>query len=96
MPVTNPNAYDAARSQRELVRETLIQALPRSGEPTLFWSLDDKGTRLIGRGGREAVWFAAGRIGGGAARDQIDQGAQSLSLTVPGFGTDAVVELIIN
>jgi hypothetical protein len=95
MSKTNPNAYDPARSQRELVRETLGQALPNRGEPTLAWEIAADGTRLTGKGPRQAVWFAAGRIGGGRLRDQVDQGAKKVTCTVPGFGTDATVELII-
>jgi hypothetical protein len=95
MTKTNPNAYDPARSQRELVRETLIQALPTRGEPTLAWEIAADGTGLTGRGPREAVWFAAGRIGGEQLRNQVDQGAKKVTCTVPGFGTNATVELTI-
>ncbi len=71
MPKTNPYDYDAAQAQRDLVR-TLTEALPRRGEPTLAWEIDAEGLALTGRGPREAVRLAAGRIGSYGLRDQIE------------------------
>lgn len=96
MTKTNPNGYDPARSQRTLVRTTLLElAMSRQGEPTLAWELAADGLHLTGRGPREAVALAAGRIGGGNLRDQVNRGAKRVTCTVGGFGADATVNLIV-
>ncbi|QSB07131.1 hypothetical protein [Natronoglycomyces albus] len=88
---------DAAQAQNALIRTVLTAALPRRGEPTLTWHINAEGDCLRGAGSREAVSLAAGRLGGGSARDQIDQGSTSVTVTWPGYsnGTQASIELTV-
>lgn len=96
MTKTNPYAYDPARSQRTLVRNTLLElAMPRQGEPTLAWELAADGLHLTGRGPRDAVALAAGRVGDGNLRDQVNRGAKRVNCKVGGFGGDATVTLTV-
>jgi hypothetical protein len=94
MTKMNPYGYDPAQAQRDLVR-VLTEALPRRGEPALAWEIDAEGLALTGRGSREAVRLAAGRIGSYGLRDQIEAGAQSVTHTIPVRGNHAAVTLTV-
>lgn len=82
-------------NQRYLIKEILGGAIPNRGEPTLDWEISSSGKILIGHGPRQAVWLAAGRIGGDQVREELDMGANSVDFTIQGPSSRIQVELNI-